>query len=794
MKAEDILKKVNSNDAQESMLDRDSSLSGGMELGNIDEDDDLSDFFSDDDFGDTGSTDFSQSGGLGGLNSGLNSGLGGGLGGGLGNPFGMPQNNMMQPQNQQAQKRDAEDIAFEVLGKSMKGMGAYFKELGMSFKGLKARFWTKYGATVIIVGAGFEIFGIISLILIPKIAMNFIVSGILNLITGVACLTFMYDKARSECGVVEELNDVNIVNENDEIDLDGDDEEDNDFSDFSLDDEDEDLFGDDEEDGIFGESDSSDDEFADFDMFGDLGSTSTDVVSTEPKVIDYEAVSESLDKIEEGTLYTRSYIYEKLKEILPTVTPEYDVMKEIDESSDVFSSYNHIIKVCSSQLTNKEEEIPYLIKASENGMYIMLVVSRTKALKSESNVNSLCTEIANFLKVDEDTGSVPEENEGIYAVGTLVADKVYIKVYKGEGLMVSVGDIIQKEPNFFLDASNKMPVAIGIDQDGKPVIKDFKDIESILITGVPRGGKTWATLAIVAQLVMWCPPSEVELIFCDPKNNISDFKNFNLPHVKKFITKDSDIISTLKKLTTEEKTRRENIMGKVEDVKDREVNIWDYKKAHPDVHLPIVYVIIDEVISINDRMDKETKEAFQGYLRVLVTQMPAVGVRVILLPHEVKNDIINKTTTNSIPCRFSVRGDEAHVKHNVLADAPTKFSYQLRNKGDMAMKLVGLDAKYVKSAVLSNDNKINVQIFEYLRKLWTKLEPESVLDSVAKELMDREELNKIRDEIIEKVDKVDESEDIAEEIDNLDNSFMDEDEAFQSLNDEIEDFFNMGDD
>lgn len=793
MKTSDIVKKVKSSEVEESMLDRDSSIGGGVELGALDdEDDDFSDFFSDDDGGgNIGNTDFNTVGSQGSLlGGGQNSSL---LGGGNSfTPFGAQ---MQQPQQQQNQK-STEDMIFEVGASAMKGSVSYLKEFGKSFSGLKARFWTKYGSNMIIVGGVSCVVGVVSLFVLREISYNFLVGGILDLITGVGCLTFFYDRAKYEENQPVETfnNSLSEGSQDDEIDLDDDEEDSLLYGDDEEEDDELNLFDDEDDDDeldLFGSSsESSESEDLYDSLFKESSSSNSSTDDTEEVLEKMEKAEEELDNIQENTLYTRQYLYEKISPVLEHLDREYDTMRTINEDSEEFKSLNHIVSVAGKQIASAQEDIPYLLSASENAIYIKLDIQRTKATSAKSKLDILCEEIANILKIDEETGSIPEENEGIYATGVSVGEKVIVKVYKGESSIISIKDIMEKEREFFLNPKNKIPCAIGVNNDGVPVLRDFKDIESILMTGFPRSGKTWATLAILTQLAMWNSPKDIQFYICDPKNELSDFKYFYLPHVRKFAYKDSDILETMRQLVMVEGERRKSIVGK-------NTNIWNFKSKNPNIELPVIYVIVDEVVTLADRMDKDTKKEFQEYLRMLITQLPAVGIRAILVPHEIKHDIINKTTTNSIPCRFSVKGDANHIKQNVTTD---KFEHLLRCKGDMAVKLPDADTKFVKSAVLSNSNEKNQQLFSFLGKLWSKLEPDTVKGSLAEVLIDEKEMNKMLNDTIENVDNTEISfDDIAGEKPTVDlassgiENARTVDEVVDNVDiDDIDDFFNGG--
>ena len=129
------------------------------------------------------------------------------------------------------------------------------------------------------------------------------------------------------------------------------------------------------------------------------------------------------------------------------------------------------------------------------------------------------------------------------------------------------------------------------------------------------------------------------------------------------------------------------------------------------------------MVTLSERMDKETKEEFQGLLIELITRLPAYGIRCLLIPHVIKNDIISKTASDTVEARISVKGNASHIESTTGAK-PKDFTYTLANMGDMAAKInvISQDVLYVKAVVLSDSNIFNSNIFDYLAKMWGRLE------------------------------------------------------------------------
>ena len=79
--------------------------------------------------------------------------------------------------------------------------------------------------------------------------------------------------------------------------------------------------------------------------------------------------------------------------------------------------------------------------------------------------------------------------------------------------MVSLLDTYRTEEveKFVKDEKNYIPVVFGIDTKGKVIMKDLKDMESMLIVGEPRSGKSWFAQAILYQMCAYMSPKDLHL-------------------------------------------------------------------------------------------------------------------------------------------------------------------------------------------------------------------------------------------------------------------------------------------
>lgn len=654
--------------------------------------------------------------------------------------------------NPQMSGTSTEDKVFDAAAKGAKGAFNFSKELVSSFKGLTPKFWSVWGSnTFVVSGVCAGVGLVLTLFGVKSLGFNMLIGGILSAGTGGLVLMCNVEKAK-ECTSKYVDGDVTQQSQGqptsvDNSDFNSDFGGSDDGFDFGSDDDGDDFdFGsDDDDDGDFdfGSDDDSEDDFSSDDFF----STAGESLSSEPaEAMSTEDALNSLVVPDKG-IYTRQYLYEAFTKVLMNITPSFSKVELLDEDSNEFLFWNEKLREACEATGIKEESLPDLEKLEKNLFTFKLTFNRPIGLKADL----VATEISTLYAYADG-----EFNSSVYAKADAIGKKCIITVFTGKSAMISVRDMYDNCKDFMLDTKNYMPVVIGVNHMGKVIKTDFKKIESVLITGMPRSGKSWFVQAILTQMCAFVPPSELNIYVCDPKEGISDFKAFKLPHVKKFVSGDLNIVNTLRSVVKDLAPKRKKIIGDAGFV-----NIWDYKEKNPTVHMPIIYVLIDEVVTLAERMEKEVKQEFQGLLVELISQLPALGIRAFLIPHVVKNDIIAKTATDLIPCRISVCGDAGHIESST-GTKPRDFPYKLNNKGDMAVRLpaVAPETMFIHGPALSDSNVKNNDLFEYLLKVWEKLEPDEVGDSVAAGHLSEEMDNKALDNLDLSDDSLDDDIDV----------------------------------
>lgn len=412
-------------------------------------------------------------------------------------------------------------------------------------------------------------------------------------------------------------------------------------------------------------------------------------------------------------MVTRQYLYEKFSNAIQTCTPKFADFEELSDKSEEFKNWNAVVANALSVLAPAKAPEVYLLSVKKKIFCYVLEIQRANWMK---NSTAIVNEIVNALAYDKQTN---RRNPDIYGSGDFSGKSLFVKIVTGDTAQVTIKDIMLAEKEFFLNTKNRMPVALGISMDGTPILDDMRNIDYMLVSGLPRRGKSWFVKAMIGQLMFFNSPDEVNFYFLDPKDHASDFASVQTPHVKKFVADDAAIIETLRDLVVTEGARRSAILQEYEVQ-----NIWELRDKRPDIDMPVIYILIDEVVTLASRMEKETAKEFQNLLLQCISRLAFVGIRMMLIPHLVKHDILNKSITDLIVWRACVGGTVEQVS-SVTGDK--KFKARLKSIGDLAL-LHDSTVEFVHSCSIATTNSGYKDTFEYIAAFWTKVNPQYVTD------------------------------------------------------------------
>lgn len=436
--------------------------------------------------------------------------------------------------------------------------------------------------------------------------------------------------------------------------------------------------------------------------------------------VDYDSLESDLENLnmQKGT-QTRQFIYETLTKGLPSISPKFADMRNLHEGSAEWAIWAELIRDAAKQVGTREDLLPDLKDAAENPFMYKLTISRTPRMKTQA----IADEVVNIYKYD-DSGNLEYPNA--YATSAEAGSRAFISIYKGAKIdMISLADMYASSPDaqkFVRDPKTEMPVVIGTTGDGSVKAVDLLKAPAIVVSGEPRSGKSWIVKLILNQMCAYMSPNDLHLYIGDPKNQISEYANYNLPHVRrKEYTVDS-VIDMLRYLVNTEAPRRKNIMQQY-----GYVNVLEFRRDHPEVTFPFLYVVLDEMMSLANAMGKEDAREYRELIERFVSEFPALGMRAIFIPHRVKNDVIPKSVSELISVRITAKSaSDASAAENLGLNSASEFPYKLSNAGDVAVRIADINdgaPTYLRAAVLAPDTKGMERLEAYIGHYWDKLDP-----------------------------------------------------------------------
>jgi DNA segregation ATPase FtsK/SpoIIIE, S-DNA-T family len=125
---------------------------------------------------------------------------------------------------------------------------------------------------------------------------------------------------------------------------------------------------------------------------------------------------------------------------------------------------------------------------------------------------------------------------------------------------VSLRDVLDHAA--FRESSYRLPIALGEDIVGTPVITDLIRMPHLLIAGTTGSGKSVSLNAMICSILFKAPPDEVKFIMIDPKRlELSGYEG--IPHLLHPVVVDPKKASLVLRWAVEEMERRYRIISEV---------------------------------------------------------------------------------------------------------------------------------------------------------------------------------------------------------------------------------------
>ena len=425
-----------------------------------------------------------------------------------------------------------------------------------------------------------------------------------------------------------------------------------------------------------------------------------------------------IKKISENFLKEKSKNYTKENEIIDQFIPQEEIKNLIQEdlpfikndSKNIYKKtiFNlpsiNLLKIPSKNEKEQLKNEDYIdsdflekilldfgvngkIKKVSHGPVVTLNEFEPAAGVKVSKIINLSDDIArNTSSESARIATIPGRN----TVGIELPNSSRENVYLSE--IISNKDFIKKDI--------RLPIALGKNISGVPVVSDLASMPHLLIAGTTGSGKSVCINTIILSLLYRHTPDRCKFILIDPKMlELSTYEG--IPHLLCPVITEAKKAASVLGWVVKEMESRYRLMTKV-GVK----NIDGYNAKHT-LSMPYIVVVVDEM---SDLMLVAGKE-IENYIQKLSQMARAAGIHIIMATQRPSVDVITGTIKANFPTRISFQVTSKIDSRTILGEQGAE---QLLGKGDMlymssANRIVRTHAPFV------SENEID-KVNNYLRK------------------------------------------------------------------------------
>jgi DNA segregation ATPase FtsK/SpoIIIE, S-DNA-T family len=223
----------------------------------------------------------------------------------------------------------------------------------------------------------------------------------------------------------------------------------------------------------------------------------------------------------------------------------------------------------------------------------------------------------------------------------------------------------------FVESKGRLPLALGKDTTGNPVVADLAAMPHLLIAGSTGSGKSVGLNSMICSLLYKATPADVRFLLIDPKRlELGVYES--IPHLLAPVVTDA----------REAAMRLKWIVGKMDDryklLQAKAVrNIEGYnRESAPEERLPYWVVVVDELA---DLMMVSAGEVQNSLVR-LAQIARAVGIHLIVATQRPSVDVVTGLIKANFPTRVAYQV-ASKVDSRTVLDA--NGAEQLLGRGDM---------------------------------------------------------------------------------------------------------------
>lgn len=261
-------------------------------------------------------------------------------------------------------------------------------------------------------------------------------------------------------------------------------------------------------------------------------------------------------------------------------------------------------------------------------------------------------------------------------------------------------------------AKMRIPIYLGKDVSGNPMLVDLTTLPHLLIAGRTGTGKSVCLNTIIMSMLMARRPDEVRMLLIDPKMvELSPY--MKLPHLMHPVVTDMKKAEAILAWAVDKMEERYALLARAgvrhigvynqlgeEELMDRLQPDSDEERAAIPTNLPYIVIVADEMA---DLMMTAAKEVETHIIR-LAQKSRAVGIHLVLATQKPTVDVITGLIKSNLPARISFqvasRTDSRVVLDEMGAD-------KLLGNGDLLFLWPGTSTLLRGQGAYVSDEEIN---------------------------------------------------------------------------------------
>ncbi len=238
-------------------------------------------------------------------------------------------------------------------------------------------------------------------------------------------------------------------------------------------------------------------------------------------------------------------------------------------------------------------------------------------------------------------------------------DTVGVEVPNPTKEKVRLKELMSNRESF---AKMKLPMFLGKDASGEPLIADLTQMPHMLIAGTTGSGKSVCMNTIIMSFLYTKKPNELKLVLVDPKMvEMSQFKD--IPHLMCPVITEMSKAAAILEWACKKMDERYELLAEAgcrdiasynglewEDLRERMNPKSEEEEAGIPRKLPYMVFVIDELADL-----MMTNKEVEGSIVRIAQKARAVGIHLILATQRPQANVVTGLIKSNMPCRVTFK-------------------------------------------------------------------------------------------------------------------------------------------